>query len=106
MSVCEHEEVGTPADKQQSLILSMMAWGEHSLCKLPEYRDLEGWTSDPLRSRRENRMRELACGQVCAVCPVRVNCLHHALHYPEIAGFWAGLNSDELHDERRRQRIL
>jgi WhiB family redox-sensing transcriptional regulator len=39
---------------------------------------------------------------VCASCPVRRNCLTHALRGPELYGIWGGLSERELRAERRR----
>jgi WhiB family transcriptional regulator, redox-sensing transcriptional regulator len=47
---------------------------------------------------RENRARAL-----CAECPVRAECLGHALEIGETHGIWGGLN--ELERRRLRRRI-
>lgn len=41
-----------------------------------------------------------AAKAICAGCPIRVECLAHALATPELFGVWGGK------DERERRRIL
>lgn len=43
--------------------------------------------------------------QVCAVCPVRDDCLDHALHHPERKGMWGGHTPMELRAIRRTYGI-
>lgn len=33
--------------------------------------------------------------KVCAGCPVRIVCLAHALHFPELHGVWGGTSERE-----------
>jgi WhiB family transcriptional regulator, redox-sensing transcriptional regulator len=40
--------------------------------------------------------------RICLSCPVRADCLRHALAKPEDHGTWAGLSEKELRDERAR----
>jgi WhiB family redox-sensing transcriptional regulator len=42
--------------------------------------------------------------QVCALCPVRLECLEHALSMPEQYGVWGGMTEKELAEMRRRRR--
>lgn len=54
-----------------------------------------------LRSRREAAARN-----VCALCPVALECLDYALSNNESEGIWGGLDETERNREkRRRQRI-
>lgn len=48
-------------------------------------------------------LRERQAKAVCALCPVRRECLDYALSRPEKYGTWAGLNEDERASERRRR---
>jgi WhiB family transcriptional regulator, redox-sensing transcriptional regulator len=52
----------------------------------------------PEKDDRENHAREL-----CASCPVRAECLEHALAIGETHGIWGGLN--ELERRRLRRRL-
>ncbi|MFF5446358.1 WhiB family transcriptional regulator [Streptomyces sp. NPDC012888] len=48
--------------------------------------------------------RDRAAKRVCASCPVRVQCLRHALHVQEPYGVWGGLTQEErraLHNPLR-----
>ena len=48
-------------------------------------------------------MREGRAKAVCAVCPVRVECLDHALRHHVRCGIWGGLNERERYTERLRR---
>lgn len=52
---------------------------------------------------REDRRarREAAAVEVCAVCPVRPQCLEHALAAPERSGVWGGMGEQERARHRR-----
>lgn len=41
---------------------------------------------------------------LCAVCPVREECLEHALTKPERWGVWGGLNENEREELRKKMR--
>lgn len=41
---------------------------------------------------------------ICAGCPVRRQCLDHALYSPERYGTWGGLDEDERASFRRRRQ--
>jgi len=46
--------------------------------------------------RREDReLREARAKAICWQCPVRIECLEHALHVGEAHGIWGGLNEHE-----------
>jgi WhiB family redox-sensing transcriptional regulator len=45
--------------------------------------------------RRDRGARELRAKAVCDSCPVRVDCLDHAVRSGERYGVWGGLTSDE-----------
>lgn len=51
----------------------------------------------PLRteSKPERAEREQAAKAVCAACPVRDECLDHAIRFDERYGIWGGLNDIE-----------
>ncbi|HEY9372573.1 WhiB family transcriptional regulator [Streptomyces sp.] len=53
----------------------------------------------PERERRERKAKA-----ICAQCPVRNECLDHALAAPEKSGTWGGLNEEERASERRRRQ--
>jgi WhiB family transcriptional regulator, redox-sensing transcriptional regulator len=47
-------------------------------------------------------IRERKAKVICALCPLRAECLEYALRHPARYGIWGGLNSEELAAERRR----
>ncbi|MGG8407073.1 WhiB family transcriptional regulator [Streptomyces sp. 12297] len=50
----------------------------------------------PAGERAEDRsVRDEAAKQVCALCPVRTECLRHALRVQEPYGVWGGLTQEE-----------
>jgi WhiB family transcriptional regulator, redox-sensing transcriptional regulator len=51
-----------------------------------------------LELRRERRAREHVAKAICRECPVREECLEHALRFDERYGIWGGLT-----DVERRQ---
>ena len=56
--------------------------------------------------REEKRAREAGAKRLCAVCPVRIECLEYALRIRETHGVWGGLNETErraLLRDRERQ---
>jgi WhiB family transcriptional regulator, redox-sensing transcriptional regulator len=40
--------------------------------------------------------------RICADCPVRIDCLSHALDHPEEQGIWGGTTDNERDRIRRR----
>jgi WhiB family redox-sensing transcriptional regulator len=57
----------------------------------------------PLGGERsgERRARELRAKAVCGPCPVRAECLDHAVRSGERHGVWGGLTSDERRARRQ-----
>ena len=51
----------------------------------------------------EREIRERKAKEICAACPVRLECLNYAVSRPEKYGTWGGLNEDERSAERRRR---
>lgn len=48
-----------------------------------------------VESREERIVRERTAKAICAVCPVRVECLEYAVRIREPHGIWGGLNELE-----------
>jgi WhiB family transcriptional regulator, redox-sensing transcriptional regulator len=76
-------------------------WQEQAACR---GRDLSLFFAPdserpPARARREAEARK-----ICARCPVRAECLSHALAVPEAYGVWGGMSEEERAAERRRRR--
>ncbi len=52
---------------------------------------------------QEREIREAKAKAVCALCPVRAQCLDYALRNSIRYGIWGGLNKEERARERRRR---
>lgn len=81
------------------LAVKVARWQEAGACR-------NGPASDfypPLHVERkhERQARERRAKSVCASCPVRVQCLEHAIAVDERYGIWGGLNQEE----RRHLRV-
>jgi WhiB family transcriptional regulator, redox-sensing transcriptional regulator len=51
----------------------------------------------------EREIREAKAKAVCALCPVRAQCLDYALQNSIKYGIWGGLNEEERARERRHR---
>jgi WhiB family redox-sensing transcriptional regulator len=40
--------------------------------------------------------------EICRECPVRTECLDHAMTTPEFHGIWGGMTAPQRHELRRR----
>jgi WhiB family transcriptional regulator, redox-sensing transcriptional regulator len=69
------------------------AWLERAACRGDEVDAFY----PPLRpeSRAERAEREEAAKEICRSCPVRVECLDHAMRHDERYGIWGGLTDVE-----------
>ena len=50
-----------------------------------------------------NREANAQARSVCAACPVRLECLDHAIDTDEKHGIWGGMTPDERREEARRR---
>lgn len=76
-------------------------WQRHAACRGGEA-DLFFHPQDERgEARREREARAL---RICARCPVREECLAHALAVREPYGVWGGLGENELRALQARQR--
>lgn len=55
-------------------------------------------------TRGERNYRVTEAKKICRGCPVRTECLDHALTYPERHGIWGGLDEDERDRIRKNRR--
>lgn len=56
----------------------------------------------PDRERGPSRAHRVArAKEVCATCPVKQQCLEHALSVPEVYGIWGGMDEHERADLTR-----
>jgi len=77
-----------------------MSWEERAACVGLNARLFFG----PDGERAEEReIREAKAKAICALCPVRAQCLDYALENSVKHGIWGGLNQEERARERRRR---
>lgn len=71
-------------------------WREHAAC---QGKNVNNWYPEATGggSGRAERQRSLEAGAklVCQGCPVRAECLNHAIASGELFGIHGGLNTDE-----------
>jgi WhiB family redox-sensing transcriptional regulator len=72
-------------------------WREEALCRKPGTNKAL-WFPD--RSRGKGVAEAL---RICALCPVRTDCLEYALAAPEHHGIWGGMLEHERRIERRKR---
>jgi WhiB family transcriptional regulator, redox-sensing transcriptional regulator len=74
-------------------------WQRSARCRVDAGRDFY----PPFAGERKHdrKARELRAKAVCESCPVRVECLDHAVTSGERYGVWGGLTSDERLTWRR-----
>lgn len=75
------------------ILVSSAEWIENALCRTHPEPDL--WYPDN-PGRSNEHFRAIA---ICRTCPVRENCLEHALSNDERTGIWGG------YGERRRRKL-
>ena len=78
-----------------------LGWQERGACQSADATVFFAPDSERIREREK---REAAAKRVCAECPVRQQCLEHALSVPEQFGIWGGLTEVERQEEARRRR--
>lgn len=73
-------------------VASLWEWQHQGLCRDtdPEVFFHPDRERGPARDARDRRAKE-----ICAGCPVREQCLEHALRVPEPYGVWGGLTAEE-----------
>lgn len=86
--------------RQRELIRRMQVWGELAECKGSPLFTLDIWGL-PKECRVDV---EEACKKLCSICPVIDECYAHAMQYPEVGGYWAGLSQEERKALRKRRQ--
>jgi WhiB family transcriptional regulator, redox-sensing transcriptional regulator len=81
-----------PLDIFSAPILDEKPWAAFAACK-----DHPGMTFFP-----QNKQEEAAALAICAICPVREQCLDHALTMNERFGVWGGATEK---DRRKLSRL-
>jgi WhiB family transcriptional regulator, redox-sensing transcriptional regulator len=77
-----------------------MSWQDRAACRGTNARLFFG----PDNERPQDReVREARAKAICALCPVREQCLDYALRNAVKHGIWGGLTTEERTRERRRR---
>jgi len=70
------------------------SWQDKALCKTNGV-DVTVFFNDDLLRGPEKKARESAAKKICTACPIKTECLEHALTVPENFGVWGGLTEEE-----------
>src|SRR5215831_1266244 len=95
MTTARTTAVRTPHD------IPHWGWQEQAACRDLDVLDFFGPDGE---RQAEREVREERVKLVCAECPVRRQCLEHALRQPERYGVWGGLTEVERVAVIRRRR--
>jgi WhiB family transcriptional regulator, redox-sensing transcriptional regulator len=77
-----------------------MSWQDRAACAGTDAQLFFGPDGE---TGQQREIREAKAKAVCAVCPVRAQCLDCALGTSIKYGIWGGLNKEERARERRRR---
>lgn len=75
-------------------------WHDEALCKGEQHLFFKG-----KGDHGDNQEMYPDARRMCAQCPVKAECLSHALNQPENFGFWGGMSPKERRAERQRLGI-
>jgi WhiB family transcriptional regulator, redox-sensing transcriptional regulator len=75
------------------VVTGNLEWQRAALCRGEAGRDF--YPPFGGERKRDRKARELRAKAVCEGCPVRAECLDHAVNSGERYGVWGGLTSDE-----------
>lgn len=78
--------------EHQKLLAKMNEWAPQGACA--ENPD-DGFVAERTNNARKNAEQERLPKAICGHCPVKMECLDHALKMPERGGIWGGLNDME-----------
>ena len=70
------------------------SWQDKALCKTNGV-DVTVFFNDDMLRGPEKQARESAAKKICTACPIKTECLEHALAVPENFGVWGGLTQEE-----------
>lgn len=76
-----------------SVVTGSLTWQRRASCRGGAGRDF--YPPFGGERKRDRKARELRAKAVCESCPVRIECLDHAVRCGERYGVWGGLTSDE-----------
>ena len=70
------------------------SWQDKALCKTNGV-DVTVFFNDDMLRGPEKQARESTAKKICTACPIKTECLEHALAVPENFGVWGGLTQEE-----------
>jgi len=88
--------VGTPHNRQMRNLIPLMEkweWQHRAACR-GEESSVFFYAEDEREPAKSTRTK--AALKICAVCPVKQQCLEHALSVPEVYGTWGGKSQEEI----------
>jgi WhiB family transcriptional regulator, redox-sensing transcriptional regulator len=85
--------------EEYKLVSAMRRWANNAACK--DSRE-PGFLAERTNNAKINHEIEAKAKAICEGCPVRLECLNHALRLPERGGIWGGLNEPERHQLHKR----
>src|SRR5579863_6117249 len=88
--------------RRQSAVLPRPNWGWQDAAEC-RGEDLLLFFGPDGERQPERDIRERKAKEICAACPVRLECLNYAVSRPEKYGTWGGLNEDERSAERSEE---
>lgn len=77
-------------------------WTESAACRGHDYLSPDAWWPESRNHRHDELVK--AAVEVCRSCPVRTDCLDHALAVREVGGIWGGLTDAQRREEARGRR--
>ena len=83
-------------------IHSEWEWQEEGSCR---EHDPEIFFLDYNLRGKAKRQKEQTAISICEGCPVKMQCLDHALNTPEIYGVWGGMTEEQRHVIMRKRGI-
>jgi WhiB family redox-sensing transcriptional regulator len=83
-------------------IHSNWEWQEEGVCRSFETNTF--FLENSLRGKKKSQKEKIAVS-ICNTCPVKMQCLEHALNTPEIYGVWGGMTEEQRHQILRKRGI-
>lgn len=78
--------------REAELVRAMLKWSYQAAC---QHEPDPGFLAEKTNNAKKNKELELRAKAICKECPVRIECLDHAMRMPERGGIWGGMNDGE-----------
>ena len=93
----------TIVSKALKPIADQWEWQFEGACNGVETNDF--FLEDDMRGAKK-RNRQVNAIAICNTCPVKQQCLDHALNVPEVYGVWGGMTEEQRHTLSKRLGIV